>query len=98
MKGVGSQAPAVVMKAETIRLAGQGLETADGFLVDIDVEEAPLGSYGDVVVTAIGTDGGGQNVRLVGEPGTALDTTLGRAHGAPTRCGPASAPPGADSR
>jgi len=69
------------MKAEAIVVAGEWFETHDRFLVDIDVKEAPLGPDGDVVVAAIGTDGGAQNVRGVGEPGTATDATFGRMHG-----------------
>jgi hypothetical protein len=79
-EGRGLPASGVVMKAEAILVAGEWLETNDGFLVDIDVEDAPLGPDSDVVVAAIGTDGGGQDIRVVGEAGTATDTTFGRVH------------------
>ena len=69
----GFPAPAVLMKAETICGAGERLEAGDGFFIDLDVEDASVGRDGDVIVAAIGTDGGGQHVRVVGEHGTAAD-------------------------
>jgi hypothetical protein len=70
----------VVMEAEAVLVAGAWLETDDGFLVGIDVEEAPLGPDGDVVMAAIGTDGRGQNVCVGRKPGTVPDPTFGGVH------------------
>jgi hypothetical protein len=76
----GFPAPAVVMKRDTICVAGEELEPDDGFLRDIDVEKAPVGAHGDVVMAAIGQDGGGEFVRVVDEHGSAPDRTFGRGH------------------
>jgi hypothetical protein len=46
----------------------------------LNVEDASVGRDGDVIVAAIGTDGGGQRVRVVGEHGTAADPTFRRVH------------------
>jgi hypothetical protein len=80
-EGRGLPASGVVMKAEAVLVAGEWLEPDDGFLIDIDVEEAPLGPDGDVVMAAIGTDGRAQKVCVVREPGTAPDPTFGGRHG-----------------
>jgi hypothetical protein len=68
------------MKAETIPVAGEWLKTDDGFLVDLNVEEASVGSYRHVAMATIGTNGGGQYVRVVGEDGTATGTMFGHGH------------------
>ena len=77
----------MVIKAEAILVAGEWFETYDRFLVDIDVEEAPLGPDGDVVVAAIGTDRGGQNVRSVTSPGRLPARRLVACMEAPMRYG-----------
>ena len=47
-EGRALPAPGVVMKAEPIFVVRQWLKTDDGLLVDIDVEQAPVGPHGDV--------------------------------------------------
>src|SRR6516164_11544783 len=71
-------APGVVMKAEPILPAGEWLETDDGCLIDIDVEEAARGPDGDVIVTAVTTDRRDQRVGVIGQAGRVSDGAFRR--------------------
>jgi hypothetical protein len=79
-EGCGFPAAGVVVKAESIGVSGEWRKTDDGLLVDVDKEEAAVGPDGDVVVTPIGTDCGGKDIRMIGERGTAPGAPFGRGH------------------
>lgn len=65
----GLPAPRVGVKAHRKELAREGFEAEDRRVGDLDVQIAPCGPDGDVIVPPISPQGGGQHAGVLREDG-----------------------------